>query len=118
MYHLKPGSRPLLNNLIYLKNVCDKFGGKDREKSIRDYVDRLRKEIRNAEIGDIILKGLNMEATPEEEKSYIELIERGLQRGNVNLRAIPLGKSKDGLKDITLADIWPVDERQIMKSLL
>lgn len=47
-----------------------------------------------------------MNGTPEEERSYFELIQKLLNDNNVKLASIPLGKSRDGLKNITLADIW------------
>lgn len=47
-----------------------------------------------------------MDGTIEEERIYIEMIEKGLKMGNIKLGAISLGKSQDGSKDITLADIW------------
>ena len=56
-----------------------------------------------------------MSGTYEEEKSYFELIEKGLKMGNVKLGAVSLGKSQDGLRTITLADIW-TDENQREKS--
>lgn len=46
-----------------------------------------------------------MNGTEEEERRYFELIEKGLKMGNVKLGSISLGKSKDGLRTITLADI-------------
>ena len=64
------------------------------------------KEIKNDEIGDIVLKAINLNGTYEKEKECFELIEKGLNMGNVNLRAVSLGKTQDGLKNITLADIW------------
>ena len=71
----------------------------------------LRKEIRNEEIGDAVLKGINMDGTLEEQNAYYELIEKGLKQGNVKLGAVCLGKSEDGLRTITLADIWTEKEK-------
>ena len=56
-----------------------------------------------------------MNGTYAEERAYFELIEKGLKMGNVKLGAISLGKSQDGLRTITLADIW-TDENQKEKS--
>lgn len=75
----------------------------------------LKEDIRNAEIGNVVMTAINMNGTPEEEMEYISLIEKGLKMGNVSLKAIPLGKSKDGIKRITLADIW-TDEIEKDKS--
>ena len=51
----------------------------------------------------------------EEERAYLELIEKGIKMGNVKLEEISLGKSQDGLRTITLADIW-TDEKQKEKT--
>ena len=97
------------------KEVCDKFSSKDKESPLSKYITKLRKEIRNEEIGDIVLKGINMSGTYEEEKKYFELIKKGLKMGNIKLGAVSLGGSQDGLRTITLADIW-TDENQREKS--
>ncbi len=97
------------------KEICDKFSSKDNESQITVCIRRLRKEIRNTEISDLVLKGINMKGTPEEERAYIELIEKGLNSGNIKLETISLGKSRDGLKTITLADIWKNEKQEKVK---
>lgn len=101
------------------KSICDKFSrqnkDEDTESEHTKYIRGLRNEIRNAEISDIVMKAINMNGTAEEERTYFELIEKGLRMGNVKLTAISLGKSKDGVKSITLADIW-TDEIEKGKS--
>ena len=91
------------------------ISSKDNESSLSAYIRKLRKQIRNEEISDIVLKGLNMNGTEREERTYFELIEKGIKMGNIKLGAVSLGKSQDGLRNITLADIW-VDENQKEKS--
>jgi len=106
--------RAVVKNLIArkdyetAKNICEEF--LKEENGISNNLKSLRNEIRNAEISDIVLAGINMQGTLDEERSYFELIERGLKLGRVNLRAVSLGKSKDGLRSITLADIWETEE--------
>lgn len=110
---LEQAIRTVVNNLIGVKDferakeVCNSFSSKDKEKNIR----LLRNEIRNAEISDIVLKGISMNGTEEEERRYFELIEKGLKMGNIKLGAISLGKSKDGLRNIYLSDIWEKQEK-------
>lgn len=108
--------RTVIKNLIEreefeeAKRFCDKYYKEAKEKykenEFTKYIRGLRNEIRNAEIGNIVLTAINMKGTIEEERMYFELIDKGLKMGNVKLGAISLGKSKDGLKNITLADIW------------
>ena len=110
--NLEQAIRTVVKNLTNIKDferakkVCDKFSSKDNESPLSRCIRRLRKQIKNDEISDIVLKGINMDGTIEEERIYIEMIEKGLKMGNIKLGAISLGKSQDGSKDITLADIW------------
>lgn len=89
------------------KRICEQFSRlKDTEQYAQIYSRTLRNEIRNAELGDMVLKGINMRGTLQEEKKYWEKIEEGLKRGNIKLTSILLGKSQDDSRSITLADIW------------
>jgi len=98
----------VVNNLISSKKfnqareICERHLGKEEKLIVR-----LKNEIRNAEISQFVLDGINRKGTLEEETAYFNLIERGLERFKVRAESISLGKSEDGLKDITLADIWP-----------
>lgn len=74
----------------------------------------LRNEIRNAEIGFMVLKVINMRGTEEEERECWELIRRGINTGNVRLSSISLGTSDDGQRKITLEDVWP-DEDEVVR---
>lgn len=118
---LEQAIRTVVKNLTNVKDferakeVCNKFSSKDNESLLSVYIRKLKKQIRNDEISDIVLKGLNMNGTEREERTYFELIEKGIKMGNIKLGAISLGKSQDGLRNITLADIW-VDENQKEKS--
>lgn len=118
---LEQAIRTVVKNLTSIKDferakeVCNKFSTQDNESSFSAYIRTLRKQIRNDEISDIVLKGINMSGTEREERRYLELIEKGLKMGNVKLGAISLGRSQDGLRTITLADIW-TDEKQNEKS--
>ena len=114
---LEQSIRTVVNNLIRSKDferakeVCDRFSIKDNDNQIPKYIRTLKNGIRNAEIGDIVLKGLNMRGAEEEDRAYFELIEKGLKMGNVKLSSVPLGKSQDGLKNIYLSDIWENQEK-------
>ena len=109
--------RAIVTNLIgkkhfeTAKRICSKFSGKDENGTLTIYIRRLQEDIRNAEISEMVLRGLNMTGTLEEQGAYYEGIETGLKRGNVNPRSIVLGKSIDGSRTITLADIWLPEEK-------
>lgn len=110
---LEQAVRAVVENLIFSKDferakqVCNEFDSNDNKKM--DYINtiqRLRKDIKNAEIGELVLKLIEMQSTPEEENACFELIEKGLRFGKTKMESISLGKSKNGLRDITLADVW------------
>ena len=93
------------------KETCEIEYGKSKNNINLALIKNIRKEIKNAEISNMILKGIKMDKTEKEEEEYFRLIDSGLKTSNVNLSDIVLGKSKDGLKTITLEDIW-IDEEE------
>ena len=94
------------------KEVCKKFSGKDMEESLASNMRKLKKKIGNEEIGDIVLKVLNSEEDEEKDRIYFEFIERCVKDGRVKPKDVILGKRQNGLRNITLADIW-VEEKGI-----
>lgn len=115
---LEQSVRIVVGNLIASKNfqkaklIYDKFYGKNKNALDSKRCTILRNEIRNAEISDMVLRVINMNGTIEEERVCFELIEKGIDMGNVKLGSISLGKSKDGLRNISLADVWEDDDRE------
>lgn len=113
---LEQAIRVVVKNLIEKKDfekakqVFEKTSSRLKNNSSMKYKKILKKEIQNAEIADMILKLINMDNI-EEQRMYFNLIENGIEKENINLSAISLGKSQDGSKSITLEDIW-TDERQ------
>ncbi len=109
--------KTVVDNLISVKefekakSICNEFTGKGKERQTVKGMRDLKLRIRNAEIGNVILKGINMQGTDEDERKYFELIEKGIKMGNVNLKSISLGNTRDGTRNITLADIW-TDENE------
>ena len=104
----------VVSNYIKLKKyddalaVCDKFSPKEGKSNFIELksLDRIKRKVIVAQIGDIILKGIKTQGTPEEENAYFQMIENNLRRTSINLSNIDLGKSQDGKRRITLADIW------------
>ena len=99
-------------NFKTAKEICNEFSRKNKGIQSSKYIKILRREIRNNEISDMILKGINMNGTPEEENTYFKLIEKGIEMDNVKLNEISLGKSRDGLRNITLEDVWTDKEER------
>ena len=80
-------------------------------KSIKnpDYI-KIRKQmklkIRNSEISYFIMKGINAEEDSiDDEDKYYQLIEKGIEQSNISPISIVLGKTFDGLRNITWYDI-------------
>ena len=82
------------------------------------YSSRKKDEINNIKDKlpkDMVYIDMNKKESDEEALAFDRIIEKGIKMGNIKLSAISLGKSQDGLRNITLADIW-VDENQKEKS--
>ena len=88
------------------KEICNKFLSKNKKGSFAIEMKDLKLRIRNAQIGDTVLKIINNNASEEEPQQYIELIEKEIEKGTIKLGAISLGKSQDGMRSIRLSDIW------------
>ena len=113
---LEQSIRVVVKNLIgqkefeRAKQICNKYA-LDEEKVTPVFITRLKKEIRNKEISDTVLRGIAANGSLEEGIAFYNLIENGLKTGNVKPETISLGKSQDGLRTITLADVWLERER-------
>lgn len=75
----------------------------------------IARNIRYAEISDLAQKLLNPKNTSEEDKIYYDVLSRVIKKENINLSAILLGRTQDGSKDITLADIWNSEGQKITR---
>jgi len=56
-------------------------------------------------MSDLILQGIVNDKTYDEEKAFIDFIEKALRTSAIKKEAIILGKRNDG-RNLTLADIW------------
>ena len=114
---LQSATIAVVENLISEKRyeeateICNKLSNKNKEKEFIAFVQNLRHTIRNAKISEIVLKAINTNGEKEERK-YYELIKTYIEKENIKLGAIHLGKNKDGTRNITLADIWPDAKRK------
>jgi len=93
------------------KAFCNVYGRADNGSTKVDFYG-IRNQIRNAEIGDLVLRGIQKQISPEGAAKFWETLETGIRMGNVKLSQVVLGKTADGTTDITLADIWPDHQKQ------
>lgn len=106
----------VVQNLLNEKRFDDAmliYESLSKNKDIVDfkYKRKLKNEIENAKIGNKIMEIINSDYTVEEDKAYYGLIKSKLERDNVKLSSIKLGKSQNGLRNITLKDIWNEEEK-------
>ncbi len=103
----------IIDNLISTKkfeeakSILRKYYGVNKNNI--EYINIYRK-INNAEISDLVLKALKTEGTIQQEEQYFETIKQGIEKREIKLSQISLGKSKNGLKTITLEDIWEKEQ--------
>ena len=90
------------------KMFCNRY--RPIENSVlQDKIRRIRKSIRNIEMGDLILRVIHANTSSEEVDAVLEKIETEIHRRQIDTRSIPLGKSKDGKRKIYLSDVWKED---------
>ena len=88
------------------KDIVEQYREKFDISTYHNVID-LKNKIRNAEISNLILKCLNSEQSIEKDNAQFDLIQQFIEKGNIKLQSISLGKSENGIRNITLADIWP-----------
>lgn len=101
------------NQFVAANYICDRFiktMSSDDERSNR--INRVKSDIMRAEIGQIILRGIQASATEQEQNQFFDVLERKMKQHRYGYSLIPLGRTKDGMKKITLDDIWG-DDRAI-----
>ncbi len=113
---LEQAIRTVVDNFIIAKKfekakeICNTYSKQDSTIAFQKNIKLLRKKIKNAEVGDIVLAALN--ASQEDEQVYFETIEKYINNGNIKLNLVYLGKNQDGTKNIYLSDIWE-EERKV-----
>lgn len=108
--------RTVVKNLIGQKQygtaleICSGYIQKHswdyEESEISKYVRALRKEVLCGQIGDMVLEKIKQPCQREEENVFIDTLEERLKKEKITLSMIKLGRSKDGLKEISLSDVW------------
>lgn len=77
------------------------------------YARDFKKEVLRAEVADMVMEYLNKDTYPAEERAFLENLEKRLKRENISMSSIILGKTKDGLRTITLEDIYKEDKQVV-----
>ena len=95
--------------------MCKFFEQKTKDDEINKYIEKIRTVIVNMEIGNMIIKGINIGDDKDKRERYFDTISKGLNQKGISLDEIPLGEiTKDGTK-MTLADIYYVSDKYIDK---
>lgn len=96
---------------VEAKAFCNVYGKVETDEG-RASLYGIRNQIRNAEIGDLVLRGIQGQITPDGAAKFWDTLENGIRMGNVKMSQVILGKTADGKTDITLADVWPESPKQ------
>ena len=101
------------NEMVAARYLCDRFNGiYGADTSCSNSIQKVRGDILRAEIGQIILRGIQANASEKAKKDFIDVFERRMKEHRYSYSLIPLGRTKDGMKKITLQDIWGEDREQ------
>lgn len=79
------------------------------------YIRGLRKRIRSARVGDLVYRAVNSNMSMEDEEKFWRVLQNGMQLGNLKMRGVSIGKAEDGIRTITLEDIWPENLKEMRK---
>ena len=89
------------------RKICDKYLPYKDKKDI-NYQPNIntKNKIRNGEIANVIMNGINNATTVKEERDCIKYIQGMVGSGEIKASEIILGKSKDRTINIKLSDVW------------
>lgn len=96
---------------VEAKAFCNIYGKTEENDVARQGIYSIRNHIRNAEIGDLVRRGIEGQISLEGASQFWQALENGIKMGNVRLSQVIVSKTADGTKDITLADIWPDNQK-------
>lgn len=89
------------------KALCDDYSKQFKSTTLEAAeIKRAKTEIHKAEIGAIILKALKCESSEAELSNFFDILDRQLKAHRYSPQSIPLGRTKDGTKKLTLADLY------------
>ena len=104
--------RPIIENLLMnkrfdeAKKLAFKCFPRTDDLELAKRGNQYKSKIRLAQIADFIMKGINApEGSIQDEDQWYEMLDNGIKRSKVFPNTIILGKTKDGLRDITWNDV-------------
>lgn len=106
--NLREGITAITKNLIARKeyesatSVCEHYPSEEYEACTT----QLQREIIRARLGDFILNGIKKGVPEGKEQEFFKTINILIRDGRADLKAVPLGKNRDGSREINLSDIW------------
>lgn len=95
------------------KDFCSKYIVRpsidDEEPETSKSARVVKREVLGAEIGDMVVRQINEPIVPDDE--FMQMLETRMKNDRVSKSFISLGKSRNGVKQITLQDVWYEDTR-------
>ncbi len=84
----------------------------DEDPKMKNAIYPMEYVLRNAEIKKMVLNLLNGQLPAEKQFKIYQLLENGIKSKSINLKSIILGKKGDGIRDLSLADIWEEEKQR------
>ncbi len=89
------------------QSLCDEYlNNLGYTSKDSDEIKRTKEDIHKAEIGAIIQKALAVNSNETDLNNFFNILDKKLSAHRYSPGSIPLGKTKDGSKKITLADLY------------
>ncbi|MBO5143177.1 MAG: hypothetical protein J6J11_06405 [Treponema sp.] len=88
------------------KELCEAVDTMCRGENIYKTINSIRKEIESKELTYFVLNTIKESGNVEDQKQGFEFLQKAINSGKIAPKTISLGKTEDGSRMITLADIW------------
>ena len=102
------------NRIEEAKSFFDDIYRSENNIDIKRNINGLLKKIRSAEIGDLVVRAIKARSTEKDDAQFYREIKKGIEQKSLSLETIELGRSRDGLKKISLSDVWP-EKRELKR---
>lgn len=94
------------------EGLCDKYGARTGNDA---HIYNLRKIVKRAKIGDFVHRIIKSNSiTDADALKFFQVLQAELTLANIGMDGVVIGRTADGSRKITLADIWPENSMEKM----
>ena len=106
--NIKEGIIAITKNLIAKRDyqTAEEIFNHYSSDEYEECTTQLKREIIRAKLGSFVLNGIKKGVPEDKEEEFFRTINKLITDGYVDIKLVPLGKNRDGSREITLADIW------------